>query len=67
MKRKLTFWLGIILFIMGFGFSIWGAHIYQSYPHMREMMKLASHESRPVQIIGIVLIIGGWVSLRYDL
>lgn len=66
-KLGWKYWLTLGLIVIGLVFIFWGAHIYSSYPGLKELMKLARHTAILQYSIGVGCLIVSWVIFQFFL
>ena len=59
-----NYWVALVLIVLGLGFLFWGAHIYMSYPGLKEIIRAARHTALLQYGLGMVCVIGSWVVLK---
>jgi drug/metabolite transporter (DMT)-like permease len=64
-KLGWNYWVALVLVVVGLVFIFWGAHIYMSYPGLKDLMKLARHTAHVQYLIGLSCLIVGWIVLTY--
>lgn len=64
-KLGWKFWVALGLIILGLVFIFWGAHIYMSYPGLKELMKVARHTAILQYGVGIGCMIVAWIMLTF--
>jgi hypothetical protein len=52
--EKKTFYVTVVIFIVGLFFLVWGSIVYMSYPHLIEIMKNALKAAGIQYIAGFV-------------
>ena len=52
--EKKTFYVTVVIFIVGLFFLVWGSIVYMSYPHLIEIMKNALKAAWLQYIAGFV-------------
>lgn len=64
-KLGWKYWVSLGLIVVGLVFIFWGAHIYSTYPGMKELMKSARHAAHVQYIMGAVCLIISWIILKF--
>ena len=64
-KLGWKYWVALVLVLTGLFFIFWGAHIYMSYPGLKDLMRLARHTAHVQYIIGAVCLTVAWITLGF--